>query len=138
MSPLSCRSPPAPTQCPQPIPRLKALSTLSHPTPYRQEGIAVHKGETTHLGRPVPGATHNDAPSAIHTVHLLFMSRVLDSEGAMNLMNANLPISRRETGSPKANYSLCRKRTSLQKQAESPVMSKFAVLDNSAQQGAKL
>lgn len=66
------------------------------------------------------------------------MSRVLDSEGAMNLMNANLPISRRETGSPKANYSLCRKRTSLQKQAESPVMSKFAVLDNSAQQGAKL
>lgn len=128
MSPLSCCPPAAPTQCPQPIPRLKALSTLSHPTPYRQEGITVPKGDTTHLGRPVPGAAHDDAPSAIHTVHLLFMSRVLDSEGAMNLMNTNLPISRREIRSPSpiANYSLCRKRTKLRKQPESLVMSKSA------------
>lgn len=110
------------------------------PTPYRQAGITLRKGETSHLGRSVPGATHDDAPSAIHTVHLLFMSRVLDSEGAMNLMNTNLPISRREIGSPPpiANYSLCRKRTRLQKQPESPVMSKFAVLSNSAQQGTEL
>lgn len=69
-------------------------------------------GRPPHLGRPVPGATHNDASFAIHTVHLLFMSRVLDSEGAVNLMNANLPISRREirSRSPRTNYSFCRKR----------------------------
>lgn len=96
-----------PPQHSQPILGLKATSTLS----YTHLPTDV-KGTPPHLGRSVPGATHNDAPFAIHTIHLLFMSRVLDSEGAVSLMNANLSISRREMNPPqaRANYFLCRER----------------------------
>ena len=56
-----------------------------------QEGVGG-----THLGCPVPGATHNDATFTVHTVHLLLVSRVLDSEGAVDLVNTDLPVSTRE------------------------------------------
>lgn len=80
-------------------PETQALSTLSHPLPIDRGNNSIREWPS-HLGRSVPGATHNDAPSAIHTVHLLLMSWVLDGEGAMNLMNTNLSISRREIKSP--------------------------------------
>lgn len=51
---------------------------------------------TAHLRCSVPGATDNEATLEVHTVHLLFMSRELDTVGAVDLVKDNISIPEKQ------------------------------------------